>query len=168
MLSAIPISFRRATDGDHEIIVAVVDGALREYGLRVLLDSSDIDLTDLPQHYEGRGGRFELIEGAGGEALGVLGWRVAEAGIVELKKLYLSPRARGHGIGRRAVDRVVAFAREAGARAVVLETADVLAAANRLYTTYGFVPVRGKAAASFAVLGVQCDLAYRYELAVTP
>ena len=59
-------------------------------------------------------------------------------------------------------------ARRAGARAVVLETAAVLGEANRLYTRFGFVPVRGAAAASFATLSDQCDLAYRLDLAAAP
>lgn len=163
--------FRRATNSDRQTAQRLVDAALREYGLHVLLDSSDIDLTDLEGHYDLRGGRFELLESASSEPLGVLGWRPAAdddgACVVELKKLYLAPAARGRGLGRRALDRVVAAARDLGARAVVLETAAVLGEANRLYTRFGFVPVRGAQAASFATLSDQCDLAYRLELATT-
>jgi putative acetyltransferase len=97
--------------------------------------------------------------------VGVVGWRPASGDIVELKKLYLRSGARGHGIGRRALDRVVAAARDRGARAVVLETAAVLRDAVRLYTRAGFVPVEGAAAGSFANLTDQCDRAYRLALA---
>lgn len=165
------VTFRRATNGDRQTAQRLVDGALREYGLHVLLDTSDVDLTDLEGHYDARGGRFELLESNSGDPLGVLGWRPAAdddgARVVELKKLYLAPAARGRGLGRRALDRVVAAARSMGARAVVLETAAVLGEANRLYTRFGFVPVRGAQAASFATLSDQCDLAYRLDLAST-
>jgi putative acetyltransferase len=158
------VVFRRATRRDSPVAMQLVDRALREYGLHAVPEVGDIDLTDLEQHYDARGGCFELIE-AGGEVLGVVGWRPAGDGVIELKKLYLAPSARGHGLGRRAVERVIAAARGAGARAIVLETAIRLTEANALYRRLGFVPVQGAAAASFATLTDQCDLAYRLDLA---
>jgi GNAT superfamily N-acetyltransferase len=155
--------FRRATRRDGPVAMQLVDRALREYGLYAVPDAGDIDLADLEQHYDARGGCFELIE-AGGEVVGVVGWRPAGDGVIELKKLYLAARARGHGLGRRAVERVIAAARAAGARAIVLETATRLTEANALYRRLGFVPVQGAAAGSFQKLTDQCDLAYRLEL----
>jgi GNAT superfamily N-acetyltransferase len=159
------VVFRRATNRDCEVAQHIVDRALRAYGLYVVLDAGDLDLTDLERHYDARGGGFEMIEGAAGEPLGVVGWRAAGEGVMELKKLYLTAAARGLGVGRRAVARVIDAARASGARAIVLETAAVLTEANRLYRKLGFVPVQGAAAATFATLTAQCDLAYRLELA---
>ncbi|HEX8109551.1 MAG TPA: GNAT family N-acetyltransferase [Kofleriaceae bacterium] len=157
------ITFRKATRGDSAVAMQLVDRALRDYGLYAVPEAGDIDLTDLEQHYDARGGCFELIE-AGGEVVGVVGWRPAGDGVMELKKLYLASSARGHGLGRRAAERMIAAARAAGARAIVLETATRLTEANALYRRLGFVPVQGAAAASFATLTDQCDLAYRLEL----
>lgn len=84
--------------------------------------------------------------------------------MIELKKLYLVPAARGRGVGRRALERVVDAARKAGATAVVLETSTTLKEANKLYTRFGFVEARGADAASFANLSEQCDMAYRLDL----
>jgi putative acetyltransferase len=164
MVAAMVISFRRASCSDGDVALQLVDRVLRDYGMSALPETSDRDLTDIEQHYDARGGRFELIE-AGGEVIGVLGWRPASAGVFELKKLYLLSSARGHGLGRRAVARVIDAARAAGARAIVLETSRQLTEANRLYAGLGFAPVQGAAAASFATLSEQCDLAYRLELA---
>lgn len=157
------VAFRRATRGDSPAALQLVDRALRDYGLYAVPDAGDVDLTDLEQHYDARGGCFELIE-AGGEIVGVVGWRPAGDGVIELKKLYLASSARGHGLGRRAIERVIAAARAAGARAIVLETATRLTEANALYRRLGFVPVHGAAAGSFATLTDQCDQAYRLEL----
>jgi putative acetyltransferase len=157
------VTFRRATGRDGERALSVVDRALRDYGMHALPRTSDRDLLDLEQHYDARGGCFELIE-VGGEVVGVLGWRPAGEGVFELKKLYLLSSARGRGLGRRAALRVIEAARAAGARAIVLETSLRLTDANRLYTRLGFVPARGAAAASFATLSEECDLAYRLEL----
>lgn len=158
------VLFCRATNRDERIATRIVDSALQEYGLGVMPATCDVDLTDIERHYDARGGRFELLRDAAGSALGVVGWRDAGDGVVELKKLYLVPAARGLGLGQRALARVVDAARATGARAVVLETAAVLAQANRLYLRFGFVPVAGADAASFAHLSEQCDLAYRLEL----
>jgi GNAT superfamily N-acetyltransferase len=144
-----------------------VGEALGEYGLTLLLQSSDIDLTSVEHHYDERGGRLELIEGPTGEALGILGWRPAGE-VAELKKLYVTRAARGRGIGRLALERAVGFARAAGCRAIVLETSALLAEANRLYRRFGFTPVQGAAAGSFATLSEECDLAYRLDLRATP
>jgi putative acetyltransferase len=160
---AMDVTFRRASNRDCKIAFQIVDRALRDYGLEAVLERADRDLTDLELHYDARGGGFELIE-ADGEPVGVLGWRPAGDGVFELKKLYLLSSARGHGLGRRAVARVIERARAAGARAIVLETSARLTEANRLYVGLGFVPVEGAAAASFATLSDQCDLAYRLEL----
>lgn len=165
------IAFRRATRADSAAAMQLVDRALRDYGLWAVPEAGDIDLTDVEQYYDARGGCFELIE-LGGELVGVVGWRPAggagsgvSGGVIELKKLYLAASARGHGLGRRAIERVIAAARAAGARAIVLETAVRLTEANALYRRLGFVPVQGAAAASFQTLTDQCDLAYRLELA---
>jgi GNAT superfamily N-acetyltransferase len=158
------MTFRRASNRDRDAVHSLVDRALRDYGLHLLLDSSDADLMDLEQSYDARGGCLEFIEVAG-EPVGVLGRRPAANGVYELKKLYLTLAARGRGLGQRAVMRVIDEARAAGARAVVLETSAQLTEANRLYARLGFVPVQGAAAGAFATLSEQCDLAYRLALA---
>src|ERR1051325_10239651 len=114
------VMIRRASNRDREIAFQIVDRALRDYGLEAVLERADRDLSDLAQHYDARGGGFELIE-LGGEAVGVVGWRPAGDGVFELKKLYLLASARGQGLGRHAAARVIERARASGARAVVLE-----------------------------------------------
>lgn len=157
------VVFRRADNRDCTLVQQIVDRALRDYGLHVALDADDGDLTDLEHHYDARGGAFEVIE-LGGAPVGVVSWRAGAGEVFELKKLYLLAEARGHGIGRRAVERVIARARAAGARAIVLETAARLTDAIALYRRMGFQPVCGAAAGAFAALGAQCDAAYRLEL----
>lgn len=162
-MRAMDIVFRRADNRDCALAQQIVDRALRDYGLHVVLDVDDRDLTDLEQYYDAKGGAFEVIE-LGGAPVGVVSWRAGEGGVVELKKLYLLAEARGHGIGRRAVERVIALARVAGARAIVLETAGRLTEAVALYRRMGFQPVSGADAGAFATLADQCDAAYRLEL----
>ena len=56
----------------------------------------------------------------------------------EMAKLAVDPASQGQGIGRRLVDASLAYARERGARRVVLLSASRLTAALHLYESYGF------------------------------
>jgi GNAT superfamily N-acetyltransferase len=57
----------------------------------------------------------------------------------ELKRLYLTPDARGTGVGKLLLDAAVQKARELGYREVLLDTLRTMTAARRLYEGYGFV-----------------------------
>jgi DNA-binding MarR family transcriptional regulator/N-acetylglutamate synthase-like GNAT family acetyltransferase len=57
----------------------------------------------------------------------------------KLRTLLVEPEARGHGIGARLVDAVIAHARAEGHEALVLWTNDVLTAARQIYVRAGFL-----------------------------
>jgi len=63
--------------------------------------------------------------------------RDATTGIV--KRLYVSPSFRGHGIARALMDALIATARDRGYARVILDTnREQLAAAYQLYLSMGF------------------------------
>ncbi|MGW6691196.1 GNAT family N-acetyltransferase [Streptomyces sp. NPDC054961] len=62
-------------------------------------------------------------------------------GTARLRLLLVDPAGRGHGIGARLVAAVIAFARSAGYRELVLWTNDVLTSARSLYQHAGFTLV---------------------------
>jgi putative acetyltransferase len=72
--------------------------------------------------------------------------------------MYLAPAARGHGVGKRLLDRALAFARGLGFRRVELETASVLERAIAMYTRAGFRP------SGRHPLVRRCDQAFTLEL----
>ncbi len=68
----------------------------------------------------------------------------------ELKRMYVAPDERGHGIGRALLDRLEAEARTLGLARLVLETGTRQAEALALYRRAGFtaIPAYGEYAAS--------------------
>ena len=59
-------------------------------------------------------------------------------GSFELAKLAVAQKVQGRGLGRLLAERVIAFARERGARRIVLWSASRLGPAVRLYEALGF------------------------------
>jgi GNAT superfamily N-acetyltransferase len=97
----------------------------------------DEELATLPGKYAPPRGRLFL---AGDDPVGCIALRpLEEAGIGEVKRLYVRPAARGTGLGRALVESVLTHARDIGYRELRLDTADWMRDAVRLYERLGFL-----------------------------
>ncbi len=152
------ITVRTASNRDRERVVALVFGVLAEYGLQADPESTDADLNDIEGSYLQRGGVFELIEDGQGNLLGTVGLYPLNSDTCELRKMYFVPQIRGLGLGRHILKRSIDQATELGFKRVILETASVLEAANRLYTKFGFQPLQRDHLPSRADLAYFLDL----------
>jgi putative acetyltransferase len=74
-------------------------------------------------------------------AVGCGAVRFLDSSTAEVKRMYVSPVARGTGVGRRLLEDLEAFARARGAQRLVLETGPLQVEALALYESVGFVAI---------------------------
>ncbi len=129
----------------REAAASDMDGVrelFREYqswlGVDLCFQSFEEELATLPGKYAPPRGKLLLAE-VDGRLAGVIGLRALGEDICEMKRLYVRDWAKGQGIGRALVDRLVAEARALGYRAMRLDTLQsTMPQANHLYDQLGF------------------------------
>jgi putative acetyltransferase len=140
-------------------VVELIREVLAEFGL-VFGEGSDTDaqLLRLPDSYEAHGGRFWVAALDQGTLVGTCGVFPINAGAYELRKMYVLPRARGLGLGRRLLEVAIDFAVDRGAVRLVLDTTEQMTQARVFYEANGFVRDDGQ------VRGSRCSRGYRLDL----
>jgi putative acetyltransferase len=113
----------------------------REYQVQLGVDLGfqhfEYELAALPGAYAIPGGGL-LIAPDGQRALGCVALRPLRGDACEMKRLYVRPEARGHGLGRQLAVAVIELAHRAGHRSMRLDTLDSLTEAMGLYEDLGF------------------------------
>jgi ribosomal protein S18 acetylase RimI-like enzyme len=121
--------------------VLTVRCLLEEYatslGIDLCFQGFEEELAGLPGDYAQPEGRL-LLARQNGQTAGCVGLRKLQPDVCEMKRLYVRPAFRTHGIGKGLVDRVIQEARQAGYRYMRLDTLPSMAAARALYRRLGF------------------------------
>ncbi|MBN9671160.1 GNAT family N-acetyltransferase [Roseibium aggregatum] len=108
-------------------------------GIDLSYQGFEEELASMPGKYAPPRGSLFLAKSGDGQVLGCVGLRpFGTEGSCEMKRLYVLPDGRGLGIGAALVERVVAAARNAGYRDMVLDTLPSMRGAIRLYQAAGF------------------------------
>lgn len=141
-------TIRSARDADAEGLIDLVGTCFAAYPGCVLdVDGEEPELRAIASAARAWGGAFWVAVDDQDAIVGSVGWRPGEEqGTIELKKLYVAPRARRQGLAGRLCGLVLDAARERNASAVMLWTDTRFADAHRLYERLGFVRLPGERA----------------------
>jgi GNAT superfamily N-acetyltransferase len=99
-----------------------------------------VGATALPHEVRPPAGQF-FVAYLHGEAIGCGAVKHHADAPTEIKRMWIAPRARGLGLGRRLLEKLEACALAKGARVAHIETSAVLAEAISLYRSAGWVEV---------------------------
>ena len=150
------IEIRPAELHDRPQILTLARATLAEFDITFGTGTaSDAQLEGVPDSY--RPGTL-FVAMRGDVLLGMAGLFPVGGGDWELRKMFLTPAARGHGLGQRLLDRCVAFARDNDAQRVVLDTIDAMHSAIALYERNGFQRDDAQIRASRCSRGYRLDL----------
>ena len=137
-----PVFIVRTAEGDADIaavrrlVHAHADARATTPGVEhVRADADGMPGPYVPPH----GGLWVAV--AGDARIGCVGLRPLGAGRAEVKRMFVDPAWRGHGVGRALMERVVAGARERGYATLRLGTLHDMLAAQALYRSLGFHPI---------------------------
>ena len=107
-------------------------------GFSLCFQNFDHELAGLPGDYAPPDGRLLLAEYEG-QLAGCVALHELEAGICEMKRLYLRPQFRGHGFGGVLAERIIAEACRLGYQRMRLDTVEpVMKDAVAMYRKLGF------------------------------
>ncbi len=129
---------------DRNFAAGVIRSVLSEYGLGWEPDGADRDVLEVEEFYLSKGGEFWVIEYQG-EVVGTGAYYPIERGenAVEIRKMYLLPKARGFGLGKYLLQQLEAAISCRGFQQIWIETASVLSEAVNLYENNGYEPATG-------------------------
>ena len=140
------VNIRTIQPTDNQALAVIVRNALAEFGANkpgtVYYDATTDALYEL---FRQQGSIYYVAEEKG-TLLGGAGIYPSPglpADTCELVKMYLSPAARGKGIGKLLIEKALAFATEAGYRNVYIETMPELRKAMSVYEKFGFTYLDG-------------------------
>ena len=144
-------AIRDARPGDRSAILAVTLAAYEQYAAalppplwalyRQNIEATLADVRPAAQIVAEEAGALvgAVLLYPAGAAMANPGGTSVTFACPEVRLLAVSPAARGKGVAGRLMDECIQRARAAGAPALTLHTADMMAVAMRLYERMGFV-----------------------------
>jgi len=115
------ITDRRAQNRDAEVIIDILKEAFEEYEIKLPDGYSFTDIEDLKEAYLNTAGEFIVLTRRQ-RIIGFFALLPFNNNQVELKRLYLTARERGKGLGRYLLNMAIESAKRSGFDRIQLET----------------------------------------------
>ena len=126
------------TTSDIEAVRTLFREYERFLGVDLCFQGFKEELATLPGRYAPPQGRLLLAQ-VGEQAAGCVALRpLQEAGVCEMKRLFIRPAYRGQGLGLMLAQRIIHAAITVGYTVMRLDTLDTLERAMQIYETLGF------------------------------
>jgi ribosomal protein S18 acetylase RimI-like enzyme len=130
------------TAADLEVTVQLFNEYASSVGVDLSYQDFATELASLPGKYASPMGELLLARDGHGQPAGCVGLRPIEPnGCCEMKRLYVSPKARGLGLGRALIDGIIREAVRMGYSEMRLDTLASMREALSLYEKVGFTPI---------------------------
>jgi ribosomal protein S18 acetylase RimI-like enzyme len=141
------IAIREASQAD----IPEVRAMLREYvawiGLDLAFQEVEAEIDGLPGEYAPPRGALFVASANRASAdksdqrpplVGMIGLRPLDGDVCEMKRLFVRPEARGHGLAKQLIGRVLAEAHRLRYAEIRLDTLPMMGDAQALYVALGF------------------------------
>ncbi len=132
------MNIRKANAKDRDNIIRLVRDGLREFDFEYSESTSEADLENFIEEYFKHSGVFLVLVDDQEEIIGTGAIREIEEGVYKIRKMYVDKSQQGQGYGKAILIELFKFARNAGAKAIKLETSTSMKAAIGLYKSFGF------------------------------
>jgi ribosomal protein S18 acetylase RimI-like enzyme len=127
---------------DLDVVAHLFRAYAAALGVDLAYQDFETELATLPGKYASPAGALLIARDTQGAPLGCVGLRpMTVEGCCEMKRLYVSPSARGLGLGRALFQAILAEAERLGYREIRLDTLPTMTEAIALYRNAGFEPI---------------------------
>lgn len=110
-------------------------------GVDLSFQGFDEEFAQLPGRYAPPEGTL-LLALFDQHPAGCVGLRRIDAGVCEIKRMYVRPEYRGKGIGWALANGIIEEARKRGYTRMLLDTGDIMEGARSLYCSLGFQEIQ--------------------------
>ena len=133
--------FPAKTQQDIEQARTLFEEYAASLGISLCFQNFDQELKNLPGKYAAPDGLL-LLATENDELAGCIALRKLSSGLCEMKRLFVRPGFRSHGLGRVLVETIVDEARKLGYTQMRLDTLPgLMDKAIALYRSFGFVEI---------------------------
>jgi len=112
----------------------------RAIGIDLCFQNFDKELANLPGKYALPDGAL-LIAKSSSKTCGCIALRKFDDQVCEMKRLYVKPEFRKHGLGKDLVERIINEAKKRGYKFMRLDTLATMQSAIKLYKSFGFYEI---------------------------